>query len=159
MSNIETRLEAQIASMLRDYCHVLDDGRVDEWSSFFEADATYQITTRENVQANYPLGIVYCEGRGMMNDRIKALKTANIFESHSYCHITGMPDVRQELEGRVAVRSNFAIYRTMYTGEAQLFATGKYLDVVNLSGPRPLFAERQVVLDSRCIDTLLVYPL
>jgi anthranilate 1,2-dioxygenase small subunit len=149
----------KIQYLLRDYCHALDDGEVDRWTSFFQEDATYQITTRENVANGYPLGIVLCEGRGMMEDRIKALKTANIFESHTYCHITGPMQIVEQMEDRWAVRSNFALYRTMYTGEASLFATGKYLDVVDTSGAQAIFAERVVVVDSRRIDTLLVYPI
>lgn len=149
----------KINHLLRDYCNALDDGDVDSWSKFFLSDATYQITTRENVSKGYPLGIVLCEGRGMMDDRIKALKTANIFESHTYCHLTGAPDMAEQMEGRWAVRSNFAVYRTMYTGEMELFATGKYLDVVDTTEDRAHFAERIVVVDSRRIDTLLVYPL
>jgi anthranilate 1,2-dioxygenase small subunit len=149
----------KIQHLLRDYCHALDDGEVDRWSSFFQDDATYQITTRENLARGYPLGIVLCEGRGMMDDRIKALKTANIFESHTYCHITGPLAVIEQMEDRWEVRSNFALYRTMYTGEVSLFATGKYLDVVDTSGAQASFAERIVVVDSRRIDTLLVYPI
>jgi 3-phenylpropionate/cinnamic acid dioxygenase small subunit len=151
--------QPQIEALLRDYCHALDDGEVGRWSSFFQDYATYQITTRENRDRGYPLGIMLCEGRGMMHDRIKALQTANIFESHTYCHLWGALDVRPEIEGRWSVRSNFAVYRTMYSGEQSLFATGKYLDVVDTTGAQALFAERIVVIDSRQIDTLLVYPL
>jgi anthranilate 1,2-dioxygenase small subunit len=149
----------KIQHLLRHYCHALDDGEVERWTGFFQDDATYQITTRENLANGYPLGIVLCEGRGMMEDRIKALKTANIFEGHTYCHITGPLDVVEQMEDRWAVRSNFSVYRTMYTGEMTLFATGKYLDVVDTSGGQALFAERIVVVDSRRIDTLLVYPI
>ena len=148
-----------IADFLERYCHMLDDGRVDEWSAFFEDDATYQLTTRENVEANRPIGIMLCEGRGMMDDRIKALQIANIYESHTYRHMVGRPLVEPELEGRWAVRSSFLVFRTMYTGETALFASGRYDDVV-AEGPDGLrFAERRVVLDSRSLDTLLVYPL
>lgn len=154
-----TATQESIQNLLRDYCHALDDGEVERWSSFFTADATYQITTRENVANGYPLGIVLCEGKGMLDDRIRALQTANIFESHTYCHITGPLDIRAELEDRWTVRSNFSVFRTMYTGQMELFATGKYLDVVDTSGGQALFAERIVVVDSRRIDTLLVYPL
>jgi 3-phenylpropionate/cinnamic acid dioxygenase small subunit len=159
MSIQATQVLPQIEALLRDYCHALDDGDVDRWSGFFQDQATYQITTRENLARGYPLGIMLCEGRGMMRDRIKALQTANIFESHTYCHLWGAPDVRPEIEGRWSVRSNFAVYRTLYSGEQSLFATGKYLDVVDTTGAQALFAERIVVIDSRQIDTLLVYPL
>lgn len=150
---------ATIQSFLQDYCHTLDDGEIDNWVGFFKEDATYQITTRENRVKGYPIGIVLCEGRGMMNDRIKALKNANIFESHTYCHILGYPSIRSGDQGLLAVRTNFVVYRTMYTGEAELFASGKYLDLIAQDNDGPRFAERLVVLDSRRIDTLLVYPL
>ena len=88
-----------IAEFLESYCHTLDDGRVDEWSAFFELDAVYQITTRENVRANRPIGIVLCEGRGMMDDRIKALKLANIFEEHTHRHIVGRPLIKHKAKG------------------------------------------------------------
>jgi 3-phenylpropionate/cinnamic acid dioxygenase small subunit len=149
----------QIADFLERYCHVLDDGRVDEWSAFFQDDAVYQITTRQNVLAKRPIGIVLCEGRGMLDDRIKALKHANIFEEHVYRHIVGRPLIESLANGRHAVHSSFAVYRTMYTGEIDIFATGVYADIVVTSSGGPRFAERRVILDSRSIDTLMVYPL
>ncbi len=155
--NIETRNE--IERLLRSYCHTLDDGDVDSWSSFFKPDARYQITTRENVAAGYPLGIILCEGKGMLDDRIRALKTANIFESHTYCHITGPLAIQEMFEGQYSVRSNFVVYRTMHTGSVEVFALGKYADVVEVTDMQALISERVVVLDSRCLDTLLVYPL
>lgn len=153
------REREEIAEFLECYVHALDDGRIDDWSAFFTHDATYQVTTRENVERGMPLGIVMCEGRGMMDDRIKALKIANIFESHSYRHVVGCPLVEPLGNGRYAVRSSFVAYRTMYTGQTDVFATGRYDDVLQ-SGPQGLrFAQRRVVLDSRVVDTLMVYPL
>ena len=148
-----------IADFLERYCHTLDDGSVEDWSAFFEDDAVYQVTTRENVAANRPIGIVLCEGRGMMDDRIRALKIANIFESHTFRHIVGRPLIEPEFEGRYRVRSSFSVFRIMYTGQTDLFATGRYEDIVSVSGAGIRFAERVVVLDSRSLDTLMVYPL
>ncbi len=148
----------RIESFLADYAHRLDDGDIDEWTGFFTEDATYQITTRENFEAGYPIGIMLCKGRGMMEDRILALKTANVFEPHTYCHIVGRPDLRGESPGTLTSRSNFIVYRTMEDGEAQLFATGKYLDRIVFEGGEPKFSERRVILDSRRIDVLLVFP-
>ena len=148
----------RVESFLADYAYRLDDGKIDEWTGFFTEDATYQITTRENFEAGYPIGIMLCKGRGMMEDRVLALKTANVFEPHTYCHITGRPELREESAGALAARSNFIVYRTMEDGEAELFAAGKYLDRIVFEGGEPKFAERRVILDSRRIDVLLVYP-
>ena len=41
----------------------------------------------------------------------------------------------------------------------EIFAAGKYVDVITLTGDRPLFQDRRVVLESRRVDILLVYPL
>jgi anthranilate 1,2-dioxygenase small subunit len=149
----------RVESFLADYAHRLDDGLIDEWTGFFTEEATYQITTRENFEAGYPIGIMLCKGKGMMEDRVLALKTANVFEPHTYCHLTGRPDLREASAGSLSARSNFIVYRTMEDGEAELFATGKYLDRIVFEGEAPRFAERRVILDSRRIDVLLVFPI
>jgi anthranilate 1,2-dioxygenase small subunit len=61
--------------------------------------------------------------------------------------------------GCVTARSNFQIVRIMETGRMDLFATGKYLDVIQKEGGSLKFRERIVVLDSRNVDILLVVPL
>jgi 3-phenylpropionate/cinnamic acid dioxygenase small subunit len=150
---------ADIAAFLTRYTDALDDGRIDEWANFFTEDGNYQITTRENEEAGYPVGIVYCEGRGMLVDRIKALKVANIYESHVYCHINGQPTISNETNGLCSVRSNFVVYRTMYDGRVEVFATGKYLDVIRRDEAGLRFKERRAIVDSRRVDTLLVFPI
>jgi anthranilate 1,2-dioxygenase small subunit len=102
---------------------------------------------------------MYCEGRGMMEDRVKALKTANIFEEHVYCHILSRPQIKQEGTDTYIARTNFSIFRTMYTGETETFATGRYLDTIRCTASETLFLEKLVVIDSRRIDTLLVLPI
>ena len=59
----------------------------------------------------------------------------------------------------LAARSNFSVYRTMESGETSLFAIGKYLDRIVFESGVPKFSERRVILDSRSIDVLLVFPL
>jgi 3-phenylpropionate/cinnamic acid dioxygenase small subunit len=151
--------QGELIDFMTRYGETLDDGRIDDWLAFFHVDGVYQVTTRENEDALYPVGIVYCEGRGMLHDRVKALKIANIFESHVYCHINGQPRVTGGRGGAWQVRSNFVVYRTMYDGAVELFASGKYLDVVARGDDGLRFRERRVVIDSRRIDTLLVFPI
>jgi anthranilate 1,2-dioxygenase small subunit len=148
-----------LENFLVDYCHQLDDGNIDQWTRFFRQDAIYEITTRENQEAGRPIGIMYCVGRGMLEDRILAMQTANVFEAHTYCHMLGRPHIKVQADGRYAVRSNFTVYRTMYTGAVELFTLGKYCDTIVVENGLPLFLHRQVVLDPRLLDTLLVIPL
>jgi anthranilate 1,2-dioxygenase small subunit len=148
-----------VAQLIVSYGHALDDGQIDRWPQFFTKDGLYHITTRENHDAGLPIGIMRCVGRGMMTDRVKAFHTANIFEPHTYNHVCGLPVIISGLSGRLAVRSNFQIVRIMENGRMDLFATGKYLDVVEKEDGVMKFRERVAVLDSRNVDILIVVPL
>jgi 3-phenylpropionate/cinnamic acid dioxygenase small subunit len=149
----------QIEDFLAHVAHIIDDDKLEAWPDLFAQDAEYEITTRENLEKNRPIGIMYCDSRGMLQDRILAMRTANIFEKHTYCHILGRPEIAEVGSKRYAVRSNFTVHRTMYTGSMELFTLGRYEDVISLESGQPVFIKRQVVLDPRSLDTLLVIPL
>ena len=69
-----------IEELLADYAEAIDDGALERWPAFFTEDGEYQIITRESHDAGLPIGILYCDSRGMMEDRVHALRTANIYE-------------------------------------------------------------------------------
>ena len=152
-------LLARIARLHAAYVHAIDDDRLEDWPELFTDDGLYRIVTRENRRLGLPLAVMSCEGRGMLRDRVAALRTANVFEPHAYRHVTAALEVL-ETDGRVhRARSNFTAIRIMEGGEMTVFACGEYLDriVETESGPR--FAERLAVCDSRTVDTLLAIPL
>jgi anthranilate 1,2-dioxygenase small subunit len=150
----------EAAELITSYGHAIDEGEIDLWPQFFTTKGVYHITTKENYDAGLPIGIMRCVGRGMMIDRVRAFHTANIFEPHSYNHMVGYPMLScDKTTGCVTARSNFQIVRIMETGRMDLFATGKYLDVIQKEGGSLKFRERIVVLDSRNVDILLVVPL
>ncbi len=159
LETVDPAIQFRIDQFLAEYAHRLDDGLIDDWPGFFAEDGLYQVTTRENEAAGYPIGILLCEGLGMMQDRVLAMKTANVFEPHVYCHILGRPALRVESPGIFAARSNFSVVRTMENGAVELFATGKYVDRIAWGDGQPRFKARRVILDSRRIDVLLVFPL
>jgi anthranilate 1,2-dioxygenase small subunit len=57
------------------------------------------------------------------------------------------------------VTANFLVVRTMQDGGMMLFAAGRYVDRVVRAEGGWKFAGKDVVLDSRQIDTLLAIPL
>ena len=150
---------AAVEDFLIDYAHAIDDDDLEAWPGYFTEDGIYQIITREGFEAGLPLGIMYCEGRGMLEDRISALRTANIFEAHTYCHLLGRPSLARPSPELIQARTNFTVTRTMQDGGGESFAVGKYLDQIVFDGGRPLFRDRRVVIESRRIDILLVIPL
>jgi anthranilate 1,2-dioxygenase small subunit len=158
-SENELALRLGIEDLLSEYAHIIDDDRLEEWPELFTANGVYRITTRENYEAGLPLSLIYCDGRGMMIDRVSAMRTANIYEPQFYCHGTSAVRVLGTEDGVTRVRSNFTLLRTMIGGETTVFACGRMFDRVVEDRGRLRFAERIVVLDSRSIDTLLVIPL
>lgn len=156
---VSLQVRDQIENFLTHTAHLIDDDQLEAWPELFAQDCVYEITTRENLAKKRPIGIMYCEGRGMLQDRILAMRTANIFEEHTYCHTLSRPEITDEGGQRYAVRTNFTVHRTMYTGAMDLFTLGRYVDLISLESGEPVFIKRQVVLDPRLLDTLLVIPL
>ncbi|MBV9252451.1 MAG: aromatic-ring-hydroxylating dioxygenase subunit beta [Acetobacteraceae bacterium] len=153
-----TTMRERIAELLWGYAEAIDDDTLERWPGFFIEDAVYQITSRASCDAGLPIGIMLCEGRGMMEDRVNALRTANIYEPHRYRHMLGRPHIKTA-SGVTAVRTSFLVHRIAQDGETVLFASGDYRDEVVEEGPVLRFKSRRVVLDSPRVDVLLVVPL
>jgi len=152
-------LRLRVEALSADYVHCIDEDRLEEWPDFFTADGRYRVLTRENHEQGLPLSLIYCDGKGMLQDRISALRTANLFEPHVYCHMTGALSLLDGADGDILARSNFTVTRTMPDGAMSVFACGKYLDRIVETDRGLKYAERTAVLDSRRIDTLLVIPI
>ena len=80
-------LRLRIDALVANYIHCIDEDRLEDWPNFFSSDARYHVITRENYDLGLPVALIYCDGRGMFKDRISALREANIFEPHVYCHM------------------------------------------------------------------------
>ena len=150
----------QIAALNAACARALDGGRLEDWPGFFLDRCLYKVTTADNVEKGYQAGLIYADSRAMLQDRVMALREANIYERQRYRHVLGMPLIGAEADGLVAVETSFLVVRTMRDGQMMVFAAGVYLDKVARdadSGWR--YAERIVVCDSQRIDTLLAIPL
>ena len=157
MFELEVRLG--IAELIAAYGDCIDDDRLEEWPDFFVDQCRYLITDRESHEAGLRHGVIYCASRGMLADRVTSLRRVLMYEAHRYRHLVG-PTRITSFDGAVAeARSNFMVARIMHDGGTSLFATGRYLDRIDLSQEPYRFIERLVVLDSQKIDTLLVIPL
>jgi anthranilate 1,2-dioxygenase small subunit len=152
-------LRLRIEAFMADYVHCLDSDQLEAWPDFFTEDGRYRVCTRENYDRGLPLSVMSCSGRGMFRDRISALRTANVFEPHVYCHVIGALRILGSSPGRVQTESNFQVVRTMVDGAMSIFACGRSLDTISIQGEALKLGERIVILDSRQIDTLLVIPL
>jgi anthranilate 1,2-dioxygenase small subunit len=148
-----------IHELIAEYAERIDEDRLEEWPDLFTDPYRYLVISRSNHEAGMRQGIVYCASRGMMMDRVFAIRRANLFEPHRYRHVISPIRVKSAAEGVATVQSHFMVARIMADGTTMLFATGRYLDKIDVSGSVYRFKERIVVLDSDKIDTLLAIPL
>ncbi len=77
----------RIEDFIHDCAHCIDDDRLEEWPSYFAEDCRYTIIDRESYERAMPIGIMTCDSRGMLEDRVRALREANIYEPHFYRHL------------------------------------------------------------------------
>ena len=157
MDDIALRLG--VGDLCAAYADCIDDDRLEEWPDFFAEDCRYLVTDRDSHQAGLRHGVIYCASRGMLVDRVTTLRRVLMFEAHRYRHVLGPVRIDQVADGVAEARSNFIAVRIMHDGETSLFATGRYLDRIDIRSSPFRFIERTVVLDSPKIDTLLVIPL
>jgi len=157
LAEIGTRLE--LHDLYTAYAACLDTDALEGWPEFFTEDSRYRITSAENYEADLPIGLIYATSKNMLRDRVSALRQANIYEPQRYRHlITGVAIAGRD-EGGLDVAASFLVVRTMQDGAMTVFAVGRYIDRVVRGPAGRLFARKDVVLDSRRIDTLLAIPL
>jgi anthranilate 1,2-dioxygenase small subunit len=164
----ETRVDFALAfavtSTIVASARAIDDDKLESWPDSFTADAVYRIMPRENVDANYPIAIIYCRGAGMMHDRVLAIRKASVFGPHCYRHILSMSTITDAGLGKVDVSTPLLVIRTkldsIERGTSEMFAAGEYRDVLTLQDDGTWkIASRIVVLDTSLIATQLVMPL
>ena len=149
----------RVSQLNADYARAIDDDRLEDWPDFFTDPCLYTITSADNHRQGLPAGIIYADSRGMLKDRVAALREANVYERQAYRHMVGLPAILGERDGAVRAEVPFVVVRIMRDGTMGLFATGRYADVLVEEAGALRFRERVVVCDSNRIDTLLAIPL
>ncbi|HWD57165.1 MAG TPA: aromatic-ring-hydroxylating dioxygenase subunit beta [Stellaceae bacterium] len=157
MSDLDVRLG--INELIAAYADCIDDDRLEEWPDFFTEPCRYLVTDRASHEAGLKHGVIYCASKGMLADRVTSLRRVLMFEAHRYRHLIGPTRILKIDGGTAETASNFFLARIMHDGGTSLFATGRYLDRIDVRSEPYRFSERLVVLDSQKIDTLLVIPL
>ena len=149
----------QIARAQADYARCIDDDRLEQWPDHFHGACVYKITTAANHREGLEGAIIFANSKGMLKDRVSALREANIYERQTYRHILGQPSILQESPAEVRTETSFLVARIVQDGDTSIFATGRYLDLYKIEDGVVRLNERIVVCDSARVDTLLALPL
>ena len=140
------------------YVSVIDADRLEEWPNFFTEDCVYEIIPKENADLGLPMGIMHCFGRAMLRDRITSLREANVFEPHTYRHMTSGLELTPVDADSVDMQSNYVVVQTLTDGESRIYQAGRYFDRVVHSAEGWLYQRKRAVYDTSRVQTLLVTP-
>ncbi len=141
------------------YINALDNDRLEEWPEFFTDDCLYEIVPRENEDAGLPIGIIYCDSKKMLRDRVLSLRHANVYEAHSYRHMTSGLVFRELDEATVEAESSYVVVQTLQDGQSFVYQAGRYLDRLVRTAAGWRYASRRVVYDTLRVPTLLATPI
>src|SRR3979490_2558045 len=136
-----------------EYARFIVDDQLEEWPNHFHGTCVYKITTAANYRDGHEAGVIFANSRGMLTDRVSALRQANIYERQSYRHIIGQPSILSEDKVEVRSETPFLVARILRDGDTDVFATGRYLDFYKLEDGEAKLNERTVVCASSPIDT------
>lgn len=148
-----------VTDLLRSYVDTLDDDDLEAWPDYFLPEGQYRVLSRENVSLGLPAPLMYYYSRGMMHDRVKALREALTYQPLYSRHILSMPRIVMNGAGEVTAGATFSVYQTTEEGVTQLFTTGRYSDVVALTDSGPKFRSRAVTMDTFGVRNLISIPL
>lgn len=151
-------LEWVVERLNYDYAEVLDSGNIEQWPAFFTEDAVYRVTSKENADGNFPAGLIYCDGMGMLKDRAFALAHTETFAPRYTQHHVNNVRVRSIEGDMVVAEANYLVLETLIDEPTRILQAGKYLDRLRRTGESLLIRERQCVYHTLVIPNALVFP-
>ena len=153
------RLRLELDELYAAYAACLDDGALEAWPEFFTDDCRYAIVPRENYDRGLPLAVMRCESRGMLVDRVAALRRASVYAPRALRHLVSGIRITAADEAEVRAQANYAVLQTLPDEETRVFNAGRYIDRLVREAGTLKFRERLCVYDSILVPGSLVYPL
>jgi 3-phenylpropionate/cinnamic acid dioxygenase small subunit len=153
------RLFFEINELYTAYVTCLDEGDLERWPDLFTDDCRYACIPRENHERGLPLATVLCESRGMLQDRVVAIRETAVYAPRVTRHLVSSLSLRPESSDVVRTEANYAVFETLVDQETRVLNTGRYLDTVVRADGAWRFREKLCVFDSVLVPNSLIYPL
>lgn len=151
--------QQEVEALYADCAAALDEGEFEKWPSFFAESCSYSVTSKENVERGWPIALMSCDSRGMLLDRVMAIRESMLIiprvqrRLHSGVRIT-------HVEGPVAhTTASFAVFETFAGEQTTVFVTGRFVDGVVREGDAVRFLKRTCILDTTLVPNSLPFPL
>jgi salicylate 5-hydroxylase small subunit len=152
-------LRARLADLYAAYDDALGEGDYERWPEFFTETCFYQIIARENHAAGLPLGLMQAESRGMLADRIAAIRKTTLYAPRLVRRLVSSITLRAIASEGMRLSASFAVFQTMLNEPSAVFLCGRLYDRVVEDDGALRFAERICVPDSTMVPTSLIFPI
>mgnify|MGYP001061655276 CR=1 FL=1 len=100
-NTITLELKSEVDDLLSAYAQCIDDDDLENWPNFFTEQCLYRIIPRENHEMGLPVAVIWCDSKGMLNDRVTALRHANVYQVQWYRHNLSNPRILSTMERRL----------------------------------------------------------
>jgi anthranilate 1,2-dioxygenase small subunit len=153
-------LRYEIEQFNATYASALDEQRLSDWANMFTEEASYVVLSRENEERGHPVGLIYCENRGMIRDRAFALEKTAMFAPRYLRHlISNLELLGQDAKGNVMARANYVVLQVLFDRpDATIHQVGTYNDVFRHTENGLKLAQRRCVYDNLLVPNALCIP-
>lgn len=151
-------LQHDVQELIARHAELIDDDRLEEWPDLFVEDCVYNVIPRENEDRGMPLGVIYCDSRGMLIDRVVSLRKANIYPTHHYRHVLSTARITAVDGEVVRTQTSYVVFQTRNDGQTTIYNAGKYIDEIVATDAGLKFRSKKAVFDTNRVDTLMVRP-
>jgi len=153
-------LKEEVEAFNAAYAAALDELRLADWAEMFTPDGFYVVISRENHDRGRPVGLIYCEGRGMIRDRAFALEKTSMFAPRYLRHVVSNTQVLGvEANGDIRARANYVVLQVLFDRpDATLHQLGRYEDVFRRVDGELRLLSRRCIYDSLLVPNALCIP-
>lgn len=153
-----------VDELYADYVEALDDGPVEAWPELFTEDGEYLLIAKENRDRGLPIGLMRCESRGMLADRVRSITQLSLHAPRVLRHVLGPLRVRPTAPpdgqaGAWTVTASYVVFQTLLDADTAVLSCGRYLDLLVVDGGRLRFRHKVTVYDNPLVPNSIVFPL
>jgi len=156
---VPVALRLEIEDLYSEYCAALDEGRYEDWAALFTEDCLYRVVPRDNHDRGLPLALMHCESRGMLLDRIVALRETAYYAPRALRHMVSGIRIAGAEDGVLRGQANYLVLQTLAEQPTTLFNAGRYQDIIVRAAGSLRFRERLCIFDSILVPSSLIVPL
>jgi 3-phenylpropionate/cinnamic acid dioxygenase small subunit len=153
------RLRLEVEELYAAYGATLDYGKIEEWPDFFTDDCIYKLISRENFDLGLPLGTMFAEKRGGLEDRVTAVVKTTVYHERAITHLITGVRVLSAKGNAIEATANYVVLETLPNQYTNVLNSGRYADKIVRKGGKLLFKEKLCIFDSALVPASIIYPI